>query len=203
MNKARKENEFFDFGNGAGLVPAHRHNNGGGWVADTASVDDTAYIGNKARVFGYAHVRDYAVVTGNAEVSGYAIIKDSGCLDGDVVIRGACTIKDQALVSGKAFIASNIEIGEDIVLDGDICSFKTNDCLGCPALLYENYGGSQNNKCLYCLEQWNKFKAKIIDKSLHNSNSSANNSWFPQDSEVNQNIDTKTQAPQKSGTDNP
>ncbi len=189
MNKARKNEESFDFGNGAGLIPAHRHHNGGGWVADTASVDDTAYIGNRARVFGYAHIKDYAVITGNAEISGYAIVKDSGYVGGDVVIRGACTVKDHARITGKSFIASNIEIGEDIVLDGNICSFKTNDCLDCPALLYENYGGSQNNKCLYCLEQWNKYKAKITDRGV--AGLSSDKPWFPKDGGVNQNIDTE------------
>lgn len=38
----------YDFGNG--LVPAHKHVNGGGWVADTANVSDTAFIGEEALV---------------------------------------------------------------------------------------------------------------------------------------------------------
>ena len=32
--------------------PAHQHLNGGGWVADTASVSDAAYIGPDAEVIG-------------------------------------------------------------------------------------------------------------------------------------------------------
>lgn len=40
----------YDFGNG--LVPAHKHVNGGGWVADTANVSDTAFIGEEAHVYG-------------------------------------------------------------------------------------------------------------------------------------------------------
>lgn len=35
--------ELYDFG--AGLVPAHRHPNGRGWVANTAKVDASAYVG--------------------------------------------------------------------------------------------------------------------------------------------------------------
>lgn len=31
-------------------VPAHRHGNGGGWVAETARVDETAYVGRAADV---------------------------------------------------------------------------------------------------------------------------------------------------------
>lgn len=39
-----------DFGDGRGEVPAHQHPNGGGWVEDTAKVDELVYVGDKARV---------------------------------------------------------------------------------------------------------------------------------------------------------
>ena len=47
----------------------HQHANGGGWVADSASVDTTAYIGDEAsvcdeaRVFGKARVCDVVTQT--------------------------------------------------------------------------------------------------------------------------------------------
>ena len=44
----------YDFGSGP--VPAHQHPNGGGWVADTASVASTAFVGPDAVVSGYAWV---------------------------------------------------------------------------------------------------------------------------------------------------
>ena len=44
----------FDFEDGNGPVPAHQHVIGGGWVADTATVEDSAYVGPNARVFGNA-----------------------------------------------------------------------------------------------------------------------------------------------------
>ena len=44
----------YDFG--FGYVPAHRHLNGGGWVADTASVAETAYVGPNALVSGNAYL---------------------------------------------------------------------------------------------------------------------------------------------------
>ena len=34
----------------------HQHKNGGGWVANTATVEDTAYVGSDAWVFGNARV---------------------------------------------------------------------------------------------------------------------------------------------------
>ena len=45
-----------NFGDGAGPVLAHRHANGGGWVADTATVEPTVFVGRDARVFGTACV---------------------------------------------------------------------------------------------------------------------------------------------------
>lgn len=43
------KHNFFD---GNGLVPAHRHPNGGGWVADTAIVCNDVYIGANTEVTG-------------------------------------------------------------------------------------------------------------------------------------------------------
>ena len=40
----------FDFNDGNGLVPAHKHSNGGGWVAETADVADTVYVWPEAMV---------------------------------------------------------------------------------------------------------------------------------------------------------
>ena len=47
---------IYDFKDGKGLVPAHQHPNGGGWVADTATVDEKAFVGPDAKVFGNAKV---------------------------------------------------------------------------------------------------------------------------------------------------
>jgi len=47
-----------DFGHGP--VAAHRHPLGWGWVADTAQVDNTAYVCLDAMVYDRATVRDFA-----------------------------------------------------------------------------------------------------------------------------------------------
>ena len=54
----------YDFGSGP--VAAHRHPNGGGWVADTAQVEASAYVGPDAQVYGNARVFGNARVYGNA-----------------------------------------------------------------------------------------------------------------------------------------
>ena len=66
--KAHAHTLSHDFGCGAGDEPAHRHPNGGGWVADTAQVDATAYVGPDAQVSGEAQVFGKAWVSGEARV---------------------------------------------------------------------------------------------------------------------------------------
>ena len=62
----------YDFEDGVGPVPAHQHSRGRGWVANTARVESSAYIGPNAKVFGNAWVFGNAVVRGNARVYGNA-----------------------------------------------------------------------------------------------------------------------------------
>jgi hypothetical protein len=65
---------YVDFKDGYACVPAHRHVNGGGWVANTAKVEDAAYIGLNASVFqsaqvlGKSYVEDYAQVYGTNQL---------------------------------------------------------------------------------------------------------------------------------------
>jgi hypothetical protein len=67
--------QTFDFGDGRGPVPAHQHPNGGGWVADTATVCATTYVGPDARVYGNAHISGDAHIYGNARIYGNALVK--------------------------------------------------------------------------------------------------------------------------------
>ena len=78
--------EMFDFG--AGPVPAHRHAKGGGWVADTAHVDETVYVGPDAQVGDNAQVSDNAQVGGNARVGGNAWVGDNAQVYGNAQVSG-------------------------------------------------------------------------------------------------------------------
>lgn len=60
--------DMYDFGSGP--VPAHKHPNGGGWVADSAHVDDSAYLGPDALVYGDARVYGETLVCGDARMAG-------------------------------------------------------------------------------------------------------------------------------------
>lgn len=59
----------FDFGDGNGPVPAHRNQHGGGWIADTATVPESAWVGSDACVYGNVVIEgDKAIIGGNARI---------------------------------------------------------------------------------------------------------------------------------------
>lgn len=94
----------FDFNDGNGPVPAHQHPNGGGWVADTAKVDDTAYVGPDVCVYGHARVFGDACVSGSARVYGRAWVSGSARVYGAAHVFGDARVYGDAWVSGYARI---------------------------------------------------------------------------------------------------
>jgi hypothetical protein len=80
----------FEPGAAAPVTGAHRHGNGGGWVAPGATIDLTAYVGPYAKVLsgsvlGNARIEDHAVVDGGT-VRGNAIISALTIVSGDTVL---------------------------------------------------------------------------------------------------------------------
>ena len=95
---------------GSGPVPAHQHHNGGGWVADTASVDATVYVGPNAVVADYAMWGVAAI--GAGYLAGlyvgyavpclhYAVVSDRAVVSGDAKVLGA-KVSGRAVVTGDA-----------------------------------------------------------------------------------------------------
>ncbi len=93
----------FDFGKGQ--VAAHQHKNGGGWVADTAHVDETAFVGPNARVYGHARVCGHVRVREHAQVYGHAQLFDN------------VIVQDNVKIYGTAIITGYIVISDDIVFN--------------------------------------------------------------------------------------
>ena len=92
----------YNFGNG--LVAAHLHVNPdgseGGWVANTAFVAKSAYIGTDVWVFGNALVYGDAVVGGNAEVYDNAWVGGNKTTDKDNMVQSKT---DNCTISPKDF----------------------------------------------------------------------------------------------------
>ena len=87
----------FDFGDGP--VPAHRHVNGSGWVADSAFVEASAQVSGNAQVYGDARVYGNARVYGDAWVSGDAWVYGDALVEHprDFVVIGPLGSRDAYL----------------------------------------------------------------------------------------------------------
>ena len=92
------------------------HPNGGGFVADTAAVDASVYVGPEARVLETAEVVENArlegraTVSGGARVGGQAVVKDHALVTGHAQVYGAATIYGAAQVEGGQ-IYGQAEVG--------------------------------------------------------------------------------------------
>ena len=111
----------FDFGDGKGPVPAHQHSNGGGWVADTAIVAATAYVGSSARVYGNAWV------SGDARVYGAAMVYGKAQVYGNAWVSGDARVSDDAQVYGNAWVSGDARVSDDARVCGNarVCDAPT------------------------------------------------------------------------------
>ena len=104
----------FDFNDGYGPVNAKRHINQdgtkGGWVAATAKVDSTCYIGYNAMVYGKAHVSGNAQVYGYAQVFGNARVFENSQVYGNSWVYGYAQVSGNAHVFGDAWVYGNAKI---------------------------------------------------------------------------------------------
>src|SRR5271165_5876312 len=82
----------------------HQHKNGLGWVANTAKVEESVYIGPYAQVLGNAQV------FGNARVSGNARVLDNARVLGDAWVSGDARVFGHAQVSGDAWVFGNARV---------------------------------------------------------------------------------------------
>ena len=107
QNDFREIHEY-DFGNGP--VPAHQHPRGGGWVADTATVDETCFVGPYARVFDNAYVTGNAIINDGASVFCNASVSGHAKVYGDAMIYDNASVRDQARVSGFSKVFGNARV---------------------------------------------------------------------------------------------
>ncbi|MBQ8960443.1 MAG: N-acetylglucosamine-1-phosphate uridyltransferase [Ruminococcus sp.] len=126
----------------------HIHSNGGGWVADTASVADSVYVGPDAMVLGSAklsgnvRVEDHAIVANsvtaqdNVVVSGHAVVDGGGMIydngwkfgtvslsgnaviSGSAVVTNSCSVSGNAKVQQKAYLAEAVKLSDNAVAKG-------------------------------------------------------------------------------------
>lgn len=103
----------------------HKHPNGGGFVADGASVDKSVYVGPNARVLDRAVVKDTAriedkaVVRGEARVSGSARITNHALVQGGAQVEGSAVVSGYAIVDESALVKDQARVGDQAIVRGE------------------------------------------------------------------------------------
>jgi hypothetical protein len=139
------------------------HPNGGGWIEDGSSAENSVYVGP------YAIVRGNSVLTGNvrientalvsyqSNISGNVVVKDNASVDNstvtdNVVVRGRAyvqdaTLSDSAVVGMRAEV-SNYNLHGDIKVGGDVIVY--NDSGDCDNGVYNVMTNYWANNLLQC-----------------------------------------------------
>lgn len=96
-----------------GKVKGSYHENGGGFVASTAKVSDSVYVGPNAMVLGKARVSGDTVIDGYAIVMGSATVKDNAVVDGCAIVAGSAKVTDNAHVGDNAVVVGTATISDN------------------------------------------------------------------------------------------
>lgn len=105
-------------------VKGDYHVNGGGFVASTAKVADSVYVGPDAMVLGKAVIKGDVRIEDHAVVMGSAYIKDNVVVDGNAIVAGSAKLSDNAhvgdyaVVSGSASVSGNGQVLESAYVYG-------------------------------------------------------------------------------------
>ena len=100
------------------------HSNGGGFVAATATLSESAYVGPEAMVLDFASVTENAriegraVIRNEAVVFGQAVVKDHAQVNGVAGVYGNATVRDSAQINDVVRIHENAEVGANTRLVG-------------------------------------------------------------------------------------
>ena len=92
--------------------PGKNHINGHGFVAATAKVDETAYVGPNAMVLGSS------VVTGNARIEDEAVVNNATVAD-QAVVSGNALVEDGGVVRGRARVRGFAKVTNKSIMEGD------------------------------------------------------------------------------------
>lgn len=150
INKASENQAFFDFEDGRGPVPAHKHPHGGGWVADTAEVENSVYVGPCARVYGHTHIYNNVRIEGFSAISDYAQVCDNVRIGGNVRVSGHALLEGDIVLEKNCFIGGGTHLKGSVKIGDHATFMQTTRCLNCP-LLQESYGATTENPCVNCL----------------------------------------------------
>lgn len=131
-------------------VPGKAHANGGGFVADSAKVEATAYVAPGAQVLGNSTVSGRARIEDCAVVEG-ATVTDEAVVSGYASVGGGATIAEQAKVRDCAEVSDRSVIkGHARILEHALITTRGNTCTDEVTVkgVAHVYGGNQKGSAL-------------------------------------------------------
>lgn len=108
-----------DFKDGAGRVFAHKHDNGGGWVADTARVAESVKVTRNAQVAQFARIEDECSVEGRGLVTGHARLSGHVRVIQEARVGGSARVCDRVTLAGHARVEENALVGGSSTLENN------------------------------------------------------------------------------------
>ncbi len=103
-------------------VPGAAHPNGGGFVAETATVAETSYVGPNASVVGrstvsgHARIEDHAVID-NGNVHDHAIVSGFGLVNQNATVKDHARVRDFGWVTRGSTLAGRAKLAEHAILE--------------------------------------------------------------------------------------
>lgn len=135
-----KKDESFTFEEAIGPVPAYRHENGGGWVANTARVDPTVYVGPDAMVYNRATVLGNSKISGSARVYGRSTVCKEAVITDSARVYDHAFVTDRAQIKGESHVYGSSYICHDVLIH-DAARVSDSVCVYGRATVYGELGG--------------------------------------------------------------
>lgn len=84
----------------------------GGYIQRIENIQDLAWVGEEAKLFGDA------IISGVCQVKGQSEVYDNATISGESEISGSCKIFNNTKISGDFWIDGNVSISGDVNLRG-------------------------------------------------------------------------------------
>ena len=120
-------------------IPGVPHINGGGFVASTASVESTVYVGPNAQVLDQARISDQVRIEDFAIVQHSAIVEDAAVVSGLAIVGENAHVHGNAVITGRAHVFGGCEVFDSAYIDDHALIFNTQ--------VHENAKLAENTFC--------------------------------------------------------
>ena len=111
-------------------IEGRLHTNGGGFVALTADVVETVYVGKNAMVLGEARIKDQVKILDRARVFNEVQISDQVVVSDSALVFGKAELSGEVKVSGNSRVSGLSKVSEQAQITDNAQVFSTAEVSG-------------------------------------------------------------------------